>query len=94
MTEKKTNVITVNEKEYNIDAMTDEQKLLLSHVQDLERKIGNTQFNMDQLRMGREAVLHRFIAALEAPKPKKEDSILFDTSPLPTVNDKVPGVAN
>lgn len=72
MTEKKTNVITVNEKEYDVDAMTDEQKILLNHVQDLDRKIGNTQFNMDQLIMGREAIAQRLVDALENPKPEEE----------------------
>jgi hypothetical protein len=72
MTEKKTNVITVNEKEYDVDAMTDEQKILLNHVQDLDRKIGNTQFNMDQLMMGREAIAQRLVDALENPKPEEE----------------------
>ena len=69
MTEKKTNVITVNEKEYDVDAMTDEQKILLNHVQDLDRKIGNTQFNMDQLMMGREAIAQRLVDSLENSKP-------------------------
>ncbi len=72
MTEKKTNVITVNEKEYDVDAMTDEQKILLNHVQDLDRKIGNTQFNMDQLMMGREAIAQRLVDALENLKPEEE----------------------
>lgn len=72
MTEKKTNVITVNEKEYDVDAMTDEQKILLNHVQDLDRKIGNTQFNLDQLMMGREAIAQRLVDALENPKPEEE----------------------
>lgn len=72
MTEKKTNVITVNEKEYDVDAMTDEQKILLNHVQDLDRKIGNTQFNMDQLIMGREAIAQRLVDALENPKSEEE----------------------
>ena len=72
MTEKKTNVITVNEKEYDVDAMTDEQKILLNHVQDLDRKIGNTQFNMDQLMMGREAIAQRLVDSLENSKPEEE----------------------
>ena len=72
MTEKKTNVITVNEKEYDVDAMTDEQKILLNHVQDLDRKIGNTQFNMDQLMMGREAIAQRLVDALKNPKLEEE----------------------
>ncbi len=68
MTEKKTNVITVNDKEYNVDAMTDKQKTLLNHVTDLERKIGSTQFNLDQLIIGREAFAERLVDALENPE--------------------------
>lgn len=65
MTEKKTNVITVNDKEYNIDEMTDNQKVLLNHVNDLDRKIGSTQFNLDQLVIGREAFVERLVNDLE-----------------------------
>tara|TARA_R110002073_G_C9399889_1_gene574510 strand:+ start:699 stop:920 length:222 start_codon:yes stop_codon:yes gene_type:complete len=68
MTEKKTNVITVNEKEYDVDTMTDKQKTLLNHVSDLERKIGKTQFNLDQLIIGREAFAARLVDALENPE--------------------------
>ena len=65
MTEKKTNVITVNDKKYNIDEMTDNQKVLLNHVNDLDRKIGSTQFNLDQLVIGREAFVERLVNDLE-----------------------------
>lgn len=67
MAEKQTNVITLNEKEYAVDSMTEIQKVLLAHIQDLDRKIGNTQFNLDQLVIGREA----FIARLESELNKE-----------------------
>lgn len=67
MTEKKPNVITVNDKEYVLDDMTDRQKSLLAHIQDLDRKIGNTQFNMDQLMVGREAFAKQLAIDLETP---------------------------
>ena len=72
MTEKKTNVITVNEKEYDVDTMTDKQKTLLNHVSDLERKIGSTQFNLDQLIIGRVAFAERLVDALENPEVEEE----------------------
>ncbi len=68
MTEKKTNVITVNDKEYDVDEMTDTQKVLLNHVSDLERKMESTQFNLDQLVVGREAFVERLVNALENPE--------------------------
>ena len=39
--------ITINDKEYFIEDLTDEQKILFNHVADLDRKIGNAAFNMD-----------------------------------------------
>lgn len=72
MTEKKTNVITVNDTEYDVDTMTDKQKTLLNHVSDLERKIGSTQFNLDQLIIGREAFAARLVDALENPEIEEE----------------------
>lgn len=72
MTEKKTNVITINDKEYDVDTMTDTQKTLLSHVTDLERKIGSTQFNLNQLVVGRDAFAGRLIAAVENPEVEED----------------------
>jgi hypothetical protein len=43
--------ITVNDTEYFVDDMTDAQKTMLNHVNDLERKLANAQFNLDQLAM-------------------------------------------
>lgn len=72
MTEKKPNVITVNDKEYVLEDMTDRQKALLAHIQDLERKINNTQFNMDQLIVGRDAFVNQLVFDLETPKEEEE----------------------
>jgi hypothetical protein len=41
--------------------MTQEQQLLVNHVADLERKITSSQFNLDQLSVGKQA----FIKMLE-----------------------------
>ena len=61
MTDEASNVITVNGKDHNVEDLTNEQKLLLSHVQDLDRKVAQAQFDMDQLAMGREAVVQRLV---------------------------------
>jgi hypothetical protein len=65
MTKKKTNVITVNDKEYKQDALTDQQKTLINHITDLDRKMVSTQFNLDQLTVGREAFVTMLAAELE-----------------------------
>ena len=58
--------ITVNDIEYIVEDMTDEQKILLNHVNDLGRKLDNARFNMDQLAVGRDAFVARLAEALEA----------------------------
>ena len=64
--EKKT--ITVNDVDYNLDDFTAEQSVMLNHIQDLDRKLSNAQFNLDQLMVGREAFVQRLAASLEAPQ--------------------------
>lgn len=65
MAEKKTNVITINDVDYTEDQLTDQQKVLINHVADLDRKIGSTQFNLDQLQVGRSAFMKMLEVALE-----------------------------
>jgi septal ring factor EnvC (AmiA/AmiB activator) len=57
--EKKT--ITVNDQTHNIEDLSEQQVAMVNHLQDLERKISNARFNVDQLSVGREA----FIKLLE-----------------------------
>jgi hypothetical protein len=64
MAEKKPNVITINDKDYTEDQLTDEQKMLINHIADLDRKMGSAQFNLDQLRVGRDAFVNMLTASL------------------------------
>jgi hypothetical protein len=64
MTEKKPNVITINDKDYTEDQLTDEQKVLINHIADLGRKIGSTRFNLDQLQVGRDAFVGMLTTSL------------------------------
>jgi hypothetical protein len=64
MAEKKPNVITINDKDYTEDQLTDEQKMLINHIADLDRKIGSTRFNLDQLQVGRDAFVNMLTASL------------------------------
>jgi hypothetical protein len=68
--EKKT--ITVNDVEYNLDDFTAEQSVLLNHVQDLDRKLSNAQFNLDQLSIGRQKFVELLAESLEAPAETTE----------------------
>lgn len=72
MSEKKPNLITINDKEYTEEQLTDDQKVLINHITDLDRKIGSTQFNLDQLQVGRKAFMSLLEASLEAPESETE----------------------
>jgi hypothetical protein len=64
MTEKKPNVIEINGTEYTEDQLTDQQKVIINHIADLDRKIRSTQFNLDQLTVGRDAFVNMLTASL------------------------------
>lgn len=49
--------ITIDDVEYILEDMTSEQQLLVNHISDLERKIGSSQFNLDQLNVGKQAFI-------------------------------------
>ena len=56
--EKPEQTITIEDKEYKVSDLTVEQVALVNHVQDLDRKIGSSQFNLDQLNVGRSAFMN------------------------------------
>jgi hypothetical protein len=64
MAQKTPQTITINNIEYSEDQLTDEQKMLINHVADLDRKIGSTRFNLDQLQVGRDAFVNMLTASL------------------------------
>ena len=66
MTEKQANVITINDKDYTEDQLTDQQKVMINHIGDLDRKIRNTQFSLDQLTVGKEAFVKMLTESLES----------------------------
>ena len=63
--QKEKTMITVNDKEYVYEDMTDEQKTIINHINDLDRKIGTSQFNLDQLMFGKSAFLNALNESLE-----------------------------
>jgi hypothetical protein len=66
MGEKQTATITINGTDYTEDQLTDQQKVMISHINDLDRKMRSAQFNLDQLNVGREAFVNMLTASLES----------------------------
>lgn len=73
MVEKKTKTITINDKEYTEDQLTDQQKVIINHLTDLDRKIGSTQFNLDQLTVGKNAFMNMLNESLEEKSDSTEE---------------------
>ena len=53
--------MTLNGEEHIVDDMTDEQKMMVNHIADLQNKMDQMRFNLDQVGMGHQA----FISKLE-----------------------------
>ena len=66
MGEKKTTPIVVNDVEYTFEDMTPTQQAMVNHCNDLDRKIKSTQFNLDQLSVGKDSFVKMLVDDLES----------------------------
>ena len=57
-------VLNLDDKEYIIEDMTDEQKAMVNHINDLQNKQNTNQFMGDQLAVGKEAFINMLRASL------------------------------
>ena len=62
-------VVSIDGSEYSIDDMDDNERLMVQHLADLNRKIDGATFNLQQLQFGRQA----FVDALRVSLNKSED---------------------
>lgn len=62
---KEPQTISIDGKEYKLDDFTQEQRALLDHCVDLDRKLASCQFQFDQLRVGKDAFLNMLKQSLE-----------------------------
>tara|TARA_B110000211_G_C13723656_1_gene397163 strand:+ start:291 stop:515 length:225 start_codon:yes stop_codon:yes gene_type:complete len=72
MTEEK-KVITINDVDYTEDDLTNEQKLMINHINSLQQKITSSQFNLDQLNVGKEAFGKMLADSLEISEPEEDN---------------------
>lgn len=47
------NAIVIDNTEYNLDELSTQQRTLIDHITDLDRKINANRFQLDQLQVGR-----------------------------------------
>ena len=70
MAKKNTNTVTINGTEHNYDDLNDTQKVFLSDVVDLERKIASAQAHLRQVQIGHQACLSMLTNSLETSDEK------------------------
>ena len=70
MAKKNTNTVTINGTEHNYDDLNDAQKVYLSDVVDLERKIASAQAHLRQVQIGHQACLSMLTNSLETSDEK------------------------
>jgi len=63
--EKEKAVLKVDEKEYLVDDLNQDQKLMVDHIADLDRKIKTSTFNLQQLQFGKQAFIDGLKTSLE-----------------------------
>jgi hypothetical protein len=68
----KKNQVTIDDVEYAFEDMSPEQQSMVNHLIDLDRKIGSSQFNLDQLNVGKQA----FLTMLRESLAKKEELLV------------------
>lgn len=65
--------ITVNDNDYFVEDLTDEQQAMVNHVSDLDRKLASMRFNLDQLVVGREAFVNLLAQSLETEEDSESE---------------------
>ena len=64
--------VTLFDKTYKESELSDEQKVMINHVADLDRKINSSEFNLTQLRFGKQAFLDALKVNLDKDEEEKE----------------------
>ena len=62
---QKEQTITINEKLYKESDLSQDQIIYINHINDLEKKIASSKFNLDQLSVGKNAFMNALNQSLE-----------------------------
>jgi hypothetical protein len=67
MENKKPQIVTIDGTEFDANDFNEQEVTYLNHIIDLDRKIGSTQFQLQQLMVGKDAFLGMLKAELAKP---------------------------
>ena len=75
MENKKPQIVTIDGVEHDANTFTEQQVLLLNHTIDLDRKIGSTQFQLQQLQVGKDSFLKLLKEALATTEKVEAEAV-------------------
>lgn len=64
MTEESPKVV-LNDVEYDVADFTDEQRVMVAHISNLDAKLADARFNVDQLSVARQAFVEMLVKAVD-----------------------------
>jgi len=73
-------MITIDDKEYAEDDLNDQQKYLVAQVQDIQSKMQNLQFQLDQLTVAKDAFSNQVVLSVRA---SEEEASAETVEPTP-----------
>jgi hypothetical protein len=69
---KKEPLLDIDGNKYTADELNDDQKLMVQHLSDLNRKIDGATFNIQQLQFGKQAFVDALKASLNEASSEEE----------------------
>ena len=72
MTEEK-NIIIINDKEYDIADLNQNQQYFIAQIKDLEAKENNLKFQLDQVTVAKDSFTQALIKSVEEVKDETEN---------------------
>lgn len=73
--EKSPQIVVIDGVEFDANDFTEQQSVLLHHTVDLDRKIGSTQFQLQQLQVGKDSFLKLLKEALATPEKVEAEAV-------------------
>ena len=73
MTEQKTNVITIDGKEYNQEDLSQDQNYFINQIKDLQAKAASLRFQLDQVTVAQNAFTNSLIQSVKGEEEPKEE---------------------
>ena len=72
MSEEQKDIITIDGTEYDFDTLEDKQKYVINQIRDLNGKIAQAQFGIDQLRTAQSAFTNMLVESVQEKNEEGE----------------------